>query len=1140
VSPVYQQTEHIYLPPCPRYYVLDTSHVPDTNPSTSLPPHSLNSPIAINIEALPNDSPPPKSIQRKVSKPCEGFLLRFPPGQSSFGDYPIGLHMKQSLPFEIASIPANGTTMILRSVTCSGLASCTSCTELSENCHVKGIMKRMETGVREGSNLPYYGINGLYEIIHRKDTQIDNLRLGKLTTARVLSSKSATIDDWKRLYLALASGKVRNCERLLRVAVNHKRGVRGALQMYADAAMKHYQPRNTDEQSVLMAIVLWRLGGARVAEFAHRAMNLPGLTTLRRYSTMQPIIASYRFPTMSDVERNLHAVLSDDLLDTLRQISHSRSLLVQLLIDEIATEKRLRYDPKTNRILGVCREHSSEISVTFDSVEVLEELMKALDDGRVHYASEVGAVISHVKHLLTSTSCQATVAALGFLTPNKRLYSARPVLLSGTCKREDGHRHFELLQLVIRAINNKFTSLAAESGSPPSQVISIASDGEARRGRALVELAMHSNLPPSSKLYELLAPLRYMNLLIGENELTADKDFKHVMKRIRCKEIRPSGIAVFDQILTPSTIQLHLRDAGHGKQHIDATFRPDDKQDVVLAVSSLQDIISLPPAPETKPAGFRDTRNALIILGQTFKYLLHPYICVDFSLSEQLEYLSAAAHLILLLYRANKSKFFPTLLYTDIMIMIKNVYFSVAKAKITDPMGQFFLILLGTDRLEILFGIIRSMIGNDCGADLLQLGERVTGTAQVAEILAAHPEWDRSPRRLRLPVIDRDGKITTLSNDADHVSPASWRGNVSTATVNLHTSWRRGLSLLEQNPVLQSIRTEVHELQDLTDTIDILSPFGTLLVNPESHNDESDDDDEERADIISVRCRVQVPDRLEGAGSSVDLEDGVAAEESTPGERQRDWLTHIKMPNGEKVNKARLLSRFMQNRKNPSSADRLKRYQNISRFESSAGFKDVEARFVVQDDELALAIGDPIVSLLQCEDHPFLCFGEVLSIAVDSEPIDQIPITMTSDLLVMITYQLIKLEPVTTEDDPNSKHDWRSRHGASTGMEPFQKTVPGRLIQTINPELSEPKPHKEGFVRERPFYLLDSQSLIALTASFTNRLGSEDAKSIPCIARSRHFPYTKAGEDLTIAKYDIIVLILLSERACLLYSRSEL
>lgn len=52
------------------------------------------------------------------------------------------------------------------------------------------------------------------------------------------------------------------------------------------------------------------------------------------------------------------------------------------------------------------------------------------------------------------------------------------------------------------------------------------------------------------------------------------------------------------------------------------------------------------------------------------------------------------------------TKLIPTQLYVNIMIMIKNVYFCIAKAKVDNPQGKFWIISLGTDRLETLFGIL--------------------------------------------------------------------------------------------------------------------------------------------------------------------------------------------------------------------------------------------------------------------------------------------------------------------------------------------------------------------------------------------------------------------------------------------------
>lgn len=119
-----------------------------------------------------------------------------------------------------------------------------------------------------------------------------------------------------------------------------------------------------------------------------------------------------------------------------------------------------------------------------------------------------------------------------------------------------------------------------------------------------------------------------------------------------------------------------------------------------------------------------------------------PYVCIDLSLLEQLVHLSAATCLLIALFAEAQANtiLMPIQLYVDIVIMIKNIYFCVAKAKADNPEGHFWVILLGTDRLETLFGILRTMVGNDANLNLLQLRLRLTGTTEVSTILAKNPQ----------------------------------------------------------------------------------------------------------------------------------------------------------------------------------------------------------------------------------------------------------------------------------------------------------------------------------------------------------------------------------------------------------------
>jgi hypothetical protein len=118
------------------------------------------------------------------------------------------------------------------------------------------------------------------------------------------------------------------------------------------------------------------------------------------------------------------------------------------------------------------------------------------------------------------------------------------------------------------------------------------------------------------------------------------------------------------------------------------------------------------------------------------------------------------------------------------------------------------------------------MVGNDANLDILQLISHLSGTTEVANILAKHPEWDCSPQQLKLPTMLCESK--EIPDSADHIKPGSCQGNVKLKDVSLQTSWNRGQRIIEQEFELGL--EHLHEL-DNSEGIDILSPFGTLLFN---------------------------------------------------------------------------------------------------------------------------------------------------------------------------------------------------------------------------------------------------------------------------------------------------------------------
>lgn len=164
----------------------------------------------------------------------------------------------------------------------------------------------------------------------------------------------------------------------------------------------------------------------------------------------------------------------------------------------------------------------------------------------------------------------------------------------------------------------------------------------------------------------------------------------------------------------------------------------------------------------------------------------------------------------------------------------QNIYFCIAKVQIDDPHGKFWLILLGTDRLEGLFGILRTMVGNDSNVDILQLALHLTGTTEVSTILAQYPEWDQGPCQLKLPALSKD--MVQVHDQVDHLKPRLWQGNLLVSDAVLHTCWIHGQLVVEEEfswikPILDAIPAE--------SGVDILWPFGVDLVHAEC--DEVDD-----------------------------------------------------------------------------------------------------------------------------------------------------------------------------------------------------------------------------------------------------------------------------------------------------------
>lgn len=222
----------------------------------------------------------------------------------------------------------------------------------------------------------------------------------------------------------------------------------------------------------------------------------------------------------------------------------------------------------------------------------------------------------------------------------------------------------------------------------------------------------------------------------------------------------------------------------------DVLLAPNNRQDVILMIKLLHAITLLSPSESLSRPLHQSSRCILCLIGRIYFNLPTAYLDVNLLLNEQLVHLSTAGHLILAIYHTDKGEFIPVQTCFDVMCMIKNIYFSVAKTQVDDPGGSFWIILLGTDGLEKVFGQVRTMVGNNTYADQLQLTNQIDGAVQCIKILENHPEWGSMSRRLTPKPLSSDPN--EISSTYDHISPKSWRGDVHVQNVVLAGCWSSG------------------------------------------------------------------------------------------------------------------------------------------------------------------------------------------------------------------------------------------------------------------------------------------------------------------------------------------------------------
>lgn len=736
--------------------------------------------------------------------------------------------------------------------------------------------------------------------------------------------------------------------------------------------------------------------------------------------------------------------------------------------------------------------------------------------------------------------------------PNE--YTTKAFAISGSCKREYVEDQQRLLQVGVDALRMGTKEVNSQLDSN-LRVYAMGSDGDSRRRRALINITLKNTLSSSSPIYELLSSLSLFNLRCGEDDITCDFDWKHILKRFRNTDLRAKGFSIDGVPITTSVIKAHLVGNGMSPLAADILLAPNDRQDVVLMIKLLHAIALLPPSESPSPL-HQSARRILRLLGRIYFNLLTAYMDVKLSLNEQLVCLSTAAHLILAIYHTDKGEFIPVQTCFDVMCMIKNVYFCVAKTQIDDPTASFWIILLGTDGLEKVFGQVRTMVGNDTHADQLQLTNRIDGAVQCVKILENHPEWGGQSRRLSVKPLSSDpGEISSIY---DHINPKSWRGDVRVQNVVLAGCWSSGR--WEAETRLQEAQlTPPFSKMESKGGYDILCPFGgskMMLVDGTLTTGECEETDEETEHYMTPLATATTPSQLDvPAGvdlppisnpSEVALPDEDDVEDLEPDFDDAAGMTEVSsfddvssnrrlrpkydpwiFVDGKKVHKATILRLYSNPLAVSDSKDRLKRVRGFSQYDESVREASESlsisllARNTNTMDSLEMDnkiyVQDPALILVRCNKKVFLAVFQILALRIDLKNLQSIPCQQIHEPNVYVHGQVIKLALLDAAHQPDGA-DWEW-NGAFEACSTFQNAK-GRWIEPINPDIQQAL---RGQNTGKDTYAFRSSDLRAIALSLQQRV-AEDFHRLPEVPQTPSFPY-RSVEGKTLFLLHFIYLL---------------
>ncbi|KAJ6628497.1 hypothetical protein B0H10DRAFT_1940334 [Mycena sp. CBHHK59/15] len=570
--------------------------------------------------------------------------------------------------------------------------------------------------------------------------------------------------NYKHIMVLLSQNELSGLRRTLETSLNRGASAQMILAVLLRALAGLYSPRGGfNKRELDISFLVKSIGGPRLLYALQKSYGLASVSTVQRNQPIPRLLSSIGPPSQNEINQNISSFFNAAIKPP---PSHPDCCSLPgniVMFDGVAIEPKCRYCPYRDVITGLCREHVNRVNPKVDSLKSVEDIQKKLD---ADPKSE-------------DKVCFGTDATVVAVAPYARddYYTAVPIVVSPSDKTEKAP---ELADWVCTVLGCWKTNPEGEALHGP--IWAIGSDGDHTYRLAKFIVCMTTALDPASDLYKTLSRLLGLNLRTSPDGVVATSDPKHIAKRFATLLRNLLGLMIFDSIIKPTDIIDHLSMLENmTREKATQLLDPADKQNVPKAIALVQQLANLKNLEIPLNPVAAKQRKTINFFAEVLGSFVFPFITVSMSLSEQVRSLSKYAHLTATLFIKHGTACLTGPLYADSQAVVKNIVFTIARMQILDPNLCLYILLEGTDRLEVVFCDTRTL-DHARNFDIEQLAQKLSLGALINTTFQRNPDIDRAHRRLKL-----DGAL-----GIDHVNPKSWMGNARVGDVNLAKEWKAG------------------------------------------------------------------------------------------------------------------------------------------------------------------------------------------------------------------------------------------------------------------------------------------------------------------------------------------------------------